>query len=76
MFNPERDWLPSTIAFDDFKSGKFATSGMSKLLMNPMNHRTIDIIQSRNSRYFKQYFYRHFTCHARLAVRLVVVDLY
>lgn len=76
IFTPEKNWLPATIAFDDFKSGQFATSGMSMLLMNPVNHRTIDIIQSRNSRYLKQYFYRHFTRQARLAVRLIVVDLY
>lgn len=75
-FTPEKNWLPATIALDDFKSGQFATSGMSMLLMNPVNHRTIDIIQSRNSRYLKQYFYRLFTRQARLAVRLIVVDLY
>ena len=43
-FTPEKSWLPNTIAFDDFKSGRFATSGMSMILMNPVNHRTIDII--------------------------------
>ena len=75
-FTPVKDWLPHTIAFDDFKSGHFATSGMSMLLMNPVNHRTIDIIPSRNARSFRQYFYVHFTRQARLAVRLVVVDLY
>ena len=75
-FVPEKDWLPATIAFDDFKSGQFADSGMSMLLMNPTNHRTIDIIKSRKSRYLKQYFYRHFTRRARCAVRLIVVDLY
>ena len=75
-FTPVKDWLPHTIAFDDFKSGRFATSGMSMLLMNPVNHRTIDIIPSRNARSFRQYFYVHFTRQARLAVRLVVVDLY
>lgn len=75
-FIPVRDWLPATIAFDDFKSGKFAPSGMSMILMNPTNHRTIDIIESRNSRYIKQYFYRHFKRQARWKVHLVVVDLY
>ena len=75
-FKPQADWLPAAIAFDDFKSGRFATSGMSMLLMNPVNHRTIDIIQSRNNHYLRQYFYRRFTAHARQGVRLVVVDLY
>ena len=75
-FTPEKSWLPNTIAFDDFKSGRFAPSGMSMILMNPVNHRTIDIIPSRTSRAFRQYFYRHFTRKARLSVSLVVVDLY
>lgn len=75
-FTPEKSWLPNIIAFDDFKSGRFAPSGMSMILMNPVNHRTIDIIPSRTSRAFRQYFYRHFTRQARLSVSLVVVDLY
>jgi transposase len=75
-FTPEKSWLPNIIAFDDFKSGRFAPSGMSMILMNPVNHRTIDIIPSRTSRAFRQYFYRHFTRQTRLSVSLVVVDLY
>jgi transposase len=75
-FTPEKSWLPNTIAFDDFKSGRFAPSGMSMILMNPVNHRTIDIIPSRTSRAFRQYFYRHFTRRSRLSVSLVVIDLY
>ena len=75
-FTPTANWLPRAIAFDDFKSGRFATSGMSMILMNPVNHRTIDVISSRTSKSLKQYFYRHFTRKARLSVKLVVVDLY
>ena len=71
---PDCHWLPSTIAFDDFKSGKFAKSNMSMILMNPQNHRTIDIIQSRNSRFMKSYFLTHFTRKVRWSVRIVVVD--
>ena len=76
FFKPNYHWLPRHIAFDDFKSGRFATSGMSMILMNPVNHRTIDVISSRTSKSLKQYFYRHFTRKARLSVKLVVVDLY
>ena len=56
-FKPNRRWLPATIAFDDFKSGQFAQSEMSMILMNPQNHRTIDIIQSRNSRFMRATFF-------------------
>lgn len=65
-------WLPRHIAFDDFKSGRFAPSGMSMILMNIENHRTIDIILSRRNRYLRNYFLRYDRA-ARLAVRTVTV---
>lgn len=34
-FKSNHNWLPATIAFDDFKSGKFVQSNMSMILMNP-----------------------------------------
>ncbi|MCT3574903.1 ISL3 family transposase [Levilactobacillus brevis] len=75
-FKPNRHWLPATIAFDDFASGKFAQSKMSMILMNPQNHRTIDIIQSRNSHFMRSYFLSHYSKKARWSVKLVVVDLF
>ena len=75
-FKPNRHWLPSTIAFDDFASGKFAQSKMSMILMNPQNHRTIDIIQSRNSHFMRSYFLSHYSKKARWSVKMVVVDLF
>lgn len=75
-FKLVHQWLPKAIAFDDFKSGKFAPSGMSMILMNPVNHRTIDVIQSRRSRFLRNYFLSNFTRKARFSVQLVVVDLF
>ncbi|NRO78443.1 ISL3 family transposase [Lactobacillus helveticus] len=75
LFKPNYHWLPRHIAFDDFKSGRFAPSGMSMILMNIENHRTIDIILSRRNRYLRNYFLRYDRA-ARLAVRTVTVDLY
>lgn len=75
-FKTNPHWLPATIAFDDFKSGKFAQSKMSMILMNPQNHRTIDIIQSRNSRFMRSYFLSHYSKKARWSVKIVVVDLF
>ena len=75
-FTPNRYWLPATIAFDDFKSGQFAQRGMSMILMNPLNHRTIDIIQSRQSNSLRHYFLMHYSFKARCAVKIVVVDLF
>lgn len=74
-FKPNYHWLPRSIAFDDFKSGRFAPSGMSMILMNIENKRTLDIITSRRSSYLRNYFLRYDRA-ARLTVRTVTVDLY
>ena len=75
-FKTNSHWLPATISFGDFKSGKFAQSKMSMILINPQNHRTIDIIQSRNSRFMRNYFLSHYSKKARWSVKIVVVDLF
>ena len=46
------------------------------ILMNPQNHRTIDIIQSRNSRFMRNYSLSHYSKKARWSVKIVVVDLF
>lgn len=74
-FNVNRRWLPRAICLDDFKSGSALHDGMSMVLMNAENSRVIDVIKSRKNRYLKSYFLS-FSRKARLAVRLVVVDLY
>lgn len=45
------------------------------VLMNAENHRVIDVIESYKNQYLKSYFLR-FDRKARLAVQLVVIDLY
>lgn len=49
---------------------------MSMILMNPQNHRTIDIIQSRNSRFMRNYFLSHYSKKTQRSVKIVVVDLF
>ncbi|WP_268890014.1 transposase [Limosilactobacillus urinaemulieris] len=73
-FKPNYRWLPRHLAFDDFKSGKMAPSGMSMILMDIERHRTLDIILSRRNRYLRTYFLRY-DRSARLAVQTVTVDL-
>jgi transposase len=75
VFKPNYHWLPRHIAFDDFHSGRFAPSGMSMILVNIENHRTLDIILSRRSSFLRNYFLRY-SHRARLAVQTVTVDLY
>lgn len=74
-FKPNYHWLPRHIAFDDLKSGRFAPSGMSMLLMNIENKRTLDIILSRRTSYLRNYFLRYDGA-ARVSVQTVTVDLY
>ncbi len=74
-FKPNYHWLPRHIAFDDFKSGRFAPSDMSIILMNIENKRTLDIILSRQKTYLRKYFLRY-DYSARLAVQTVTVDSY
>lgn len=75
FFQPNWHWLPRHIAFDDFKSGRFAPSGMSMILMNIETKRTLDVILSRRSSYLRNYFLRY-DRSARLHVQTVTVDLF
>lgn len=68
-------WFPRAICLDDFKSGSALHDGMSMVLMNAENHRIIDVIKSRKNQYLKSYF-MNFDRKARLAVQLVIVNLY
>lgn len=75
FFQPNFHWLPRHLAFDDFKSGRFAPSGMSMILMNIENKRTLDILLSRRSRYLRTYFLRY-DRSTRMHVQTVTVDLF
>lgn len=75
FFQPNWHWLPRHIAFDDFKSERFAPSGMSMILMNIENKRTLDVILSRRSSYLRNYFLRYDRV-ARFHVQTVTVDLF
>ena len=73
LVKPQYDWLPQAISFDDFKSGN--GSNMSMLMINPVNHRTIDVIESRKGKALLAAFFR-FSHVARCQVKYVIVDLY
>ena len=72
---PSFHYLSRNIAFDDFKSGKFAKSGYSLLLMNIETHQPIDVISDRGDHSLEKYFLRYSPA-ARAAVRTVTVDLF
>lgn len=54
---PNYHWLPADIAFDDFKSGKFAKSGMSLLVMDSVHHRLRILLSLKNSYVSLNYHY-------------------
>ena len=70
-FRPKRHWLPEVLALDDFKAGRFATSGMSMALMNGETHELIDVIESRTNTCLRNYFYRY-EYAVRAKVKLIV----
>ncbi|MDY2513399.1 transposase, partial [Weissella confusa] len=63
------------IAFDDFKSGKFATSGMSMILIDSVNHRILDVMKDRGAGQLRAYF-NQYSPAARAAVKTITVDLF
>ncbi|WP_271297694.1 transposase, partial [Weissella confusa] len=67
--------LPQNVAFDDFKSDKFATSGMSIILINSVNHRILDVMKDRGAGRLHAYF-NQYNPAARATVKTItVVDL-
>jgi len=72
---PDFHFLPAHMAFDDFKAGRFAGSGMSIILMNIENHRVLDVIKDRSNYSLTKYFQRY-SLAARAAVQTITVDLY
>lgn len=63
------------IAFADFKSGKFATSGMSMILIDSVNHRILDVMKDRGAGQLRAYF-NQYSPSARAAVKTITVDLF
>ena len=68
-------YLPQNIAFDDFKSGIFATSGMSMILIDSVNHRILDVMKDRGAGQLRAYF-NQYSPAARSAVKTITVDLF
>lgn len=67
--------LPQNIDFKDSKSGKFATSGMSMILIDSVNHRILDVIKERGVAQLRAHF-NQFSPTDRSAVKSITVDLF
>jgi len=75
LVSPTYDWLPTMISLDDFSSMNGKAGKMSMLMINPVNHRTIDVIRSRKDFALRAYFGKY-PLKVRRQVKFVVVDLY
>lgn len=72
---PKRDYLPKNLSFDEFKSTKDATGSMSFIMTDLDKRKIIDIVENRQLRDLKKYFYS-FDKKARLSVESVTIDMY
>lgn len=71
----ERDYLPDTLLFDEFKSVKNTCGKMSFLFLDAKTHKIIDIVENRQLSFLKNYFKRY-TKKARDSVKSIVIDMY
>lgn len=70
-----KNYLPSVLSFDEFKSVKSADGAMSFHLCNGENGQTIDIIEDRRLNSLLSYF-TYYTHKARSKVKFIVIDMY
>ena len=74
---PNHHYLPQNIAFDEFKSSNFSQSEISIIVMDITTHRSLDIVRSRQSTYFRSCFLQYDRqAKTRYAVQSVTVNLY
>ncbi len=74
-FCPDYNYLPEHLMFDEFKSTKDSKGAMSFIFANATNHQIIDIVESRQLRFLRNYFIR-FSKVARDSVKSICIDIY
>jgi len=72
---PNFNYLPSILSFDEFKSVKGAEDAMSFMIMDGTNNKIINILPSRRLKKLIAYFLKY-SRKARLRVRFVSIDMY
>jgi len=72
---PNFNYLPSILSFDEFKFGKNTEDAMSFMLMDGTTNKIIDILPSRRLKKLIQFFMK-FDRKARLRVKFITIDMY
>lgn len=70
-----KNYLPTILSFDEFKSVKSADGAMSFHLCNGETGQTIDIVEDRRLANLLSYF-SYYTHKARSKVKFIVIDMY
>lgn len=70
-----KNYLPTVLSFDEFKSVKSADGAMSFHMCNGETGQTIDIVEDRRLHSLTKYFNR-FSVKARHSVKFIVIDMY
>ncbi|MBN2796767.1 MAG: ISL3 family transposase [Clostridia bacterium] len=74
-YKVNKNYLPTNLCFDEFKSVKSTSGAMSFLFVNADSGEIIDIVEDRKLEHLKRYFLS-FSKSARRAVRNIVIDMY
>lgn len=74
-YNPNKNYLPENLSFDEFKSTKDSKGSMSFIFSDLDKKKVIDIVENRQQYYLEKYFDK-FTKKARDMVKTVCVDMY
>lgn len=67
--------LPTYLCFDEFKSTKSSKGAMSFIFCDALTHQVVDVIEDRQLKSLKAYFYR-FSLAERRKVKAIVIDMF
>ena len=73
--NPVRKTLPEVICIDEFKNLKLADGKYAFLILDPLSHKVVDVLEDRKTERLEQYFY-NIPWDERKNVKYIVSDMY
>lgn len=74
-YEPNFNFLPEHLCFDEFKSVKSAAGAMSFIFCNSESGEIVDIVEDRRLHVLKDYFLQYSKA-ARYSVKTIVIDMY
>lgn len=73
--NPPRKTLPEVICIDEFKNLRKADGKYAFLILDPLSHKVIDVLEDRKTETLEKYFYS-IPWDERKKVKYIVSDMY